>query len=153
MGGELYYEDFHVGQQLRSPRPYTVTRESALAFAQEYDPQDQHIDEVGAKESLFGQLVVSGWQTGAISMRLKFELTLFRIADGVVGMGLDNVRWPNPTLPGDSLSMVLTILAMRPSGSRPNKGIISYKAETFNQHGELAMEMTATVIVSRRPSQ
>jgi acyl dehydratase len=147
---KLYYEDFHVGQQLHSPRAYTIDRESALAFAHEYDPQDQHIDEEGAREGLFGELIVSGWQTGAVSMRLKSELELFRVHGGVVGMGLEKVRWPNPTLPGDSLKMVLTILSMRESTSRSGKGIITYKAETFNQRGGLAMEMTAAVIVSRR---
>jgi acyl dehydratase len=74
------------------------------------------------------------------------------VAEGVVGMGLENVRWPVPTLPGDRLRVTITILAMRVSNSRPTKGIIRYQSQTFNQRGEVAMEMVASVMVARRPA-
>ena len=69
MKKSLYFENFAVGDVLTS-ETYTVDKEHALAFAREYDPQAQHIDEVGAAGTLFGGLIVSGWQTAAISMRL-----------------------------------------------------------------------------------
>lgn len=151
MSEPLYYEDFSVGQQFGSARSYVIEKDDALAFAREFDPQAQHTDEEGAKKSLFGELVVSGWHTAAASMRLKTETELFKVADGVVGMGLESVRWPIPTRPGDALRITITILAMRASTSRPDKGIIKYKVETFNQRGELAMEMITSVMVPRRP--
>jgi acyl dehydratase len=150
MDKEFYYEDFAVGQQLRSKRSYTIDKNDAMAFAREYDPQVQHLDEEGAKKSLFGELVVSGWHTAAATMRLKTETDLFHVAGGLVGMGLENVRWPRPTMPGDKLHIVVTILDKRPSKSRPDKGIIKYKVETFNQHDELVMEMETAVLVPRR---
>lgn len=153
MTDTLYYEDFKVGQQFESPRRYVIKKEDAIAFAREFDPQLQHVDEVGAKNSLFGELIVSGWHTAAVTMRLKTETPFFHMAGGVVGMGLENVRWPIPTRPGDSLSIIITILSMRPSASRPSKGIINYRVETFNQRNELAMEMVTSVIVPRRPTE
>lgn len=150
MGEELYYEDFKVGQQFKSARNYVIEKDDAIAFAREFDPQRQHTDEEGARDSLFGELVVSGWHTAAASMRLKTETELFKVAEGVVGMGLESVRWPVPTRPGDALRIVITILAMRASTSRPDKGIIKYKVETFNQRDELAMEMITSVMVPRR---
>ena len=60
----LYYEDFEVGQQFKSSE-HRVDREEAIAFAREYDPQGQHIDEEAAKKSIFGKLVISGWQTSS----------------------------------------------------------------------------------------
>lgn len=153
MVAPLYYEDFAVGQQFRSAREYVMEKDAAITFAQEFDPQAQHVDDAAAKESLFGQLVVSGWHTAAASMRLKTETDLFRVAEGVVGMGLENVRWPVPTLPGDRLRIVITILAMRVSASRPTKGIIRYQVETLNQRDELAMEMVTSVMVPRQASE
>jgi acyl dehydratase len=150
MVAPLYYEDFAVGQQFRSAREYVMEKDAAITFAQEFDPQAQHVDDAAAKESLFGQLVVSGWHTAAATMRLKTETDLFRVAEGVVGMGLETVRWPVPTLPGDRLRIVITILAMRISVSRPTKGIIRYQVETFNQRDERAMEMVTSVMVPRR---
>ena len=150
MSKEYYYEDFEAGQQFRSPRSYTIEKESAVAFAREYDPQSQHIDEQEAKDSIFGELVVSGWHTAAATMRLKTETELFKVANGLVGMGLENVRWPMPTRPGDTLRIVVTVMQKRLSNSRPDKGIVKYKVETFNQRDELVMEMKTAVLVPRR---
>lgn len=151
MATPLYYEDFSVGQQFKSAREYVIEKDAALAFAREFDPQTQHIDENGAKDGLFGdKLIVSGWHTAAASMRLKTESELFKIQGGVVGIGLESVRWPVPTYPGDRIRIVITILTMRASTSRPDKGIIKYKVETFNQRDELAMEMITSVMVPRK---
>jgi len=150
MDNKLYYEDFEIGQQLRSPRSYTVTKDNAIRFATEYDPQVMHLDEVKAKDSIFGELVISGWHTSAISMRLKTETDLGRVAGGLVGMGLENIGWPQPVKPGDSLHIVITIIEKRLSNSRPGKGIIKYRAETYNQHDALVMEMVTAVLVPRR---
>ena len=151
MSTPLYYEDFAAGQQFSSTRSYTMHKDDAIAFAREYDPQAQHTDEEGAKESLFGELVVSGWHTAAASMRLKTETELFNVPGGVVGMGLESVRWPRPVKPGDSIHIIVTVLEKRTSSSRPEKGIIKYKVETFNQKNELVMEMITAVMVPRRP--
>ena len=37
-----------------------VTREAALAFARDFDPQPFHLDDAAAARSLFGKLAVSG---------------------------------------------------------------------------------------------
>ena len=150
MSKEFYYEDFEVGQQFRSPSSTPIDKDSAIAFAREYDPQLQHVDEHGAKNSLFGELIVSGWQTAAITMKLKTGLDIFQNPLGIIGMGIENVRWPRPTRPGDSLYIILTILSKRLSKSRPDRGVIQYKVETFNQRDELAMEMTTSVLMPRR---
>ena len=149
---ELYYEDFEIGQQLRSRSSYTIDKESSVAFSKEYDPQLQHIDEDAAKHTLFGELIVSGWQTAAVTMRLKTETELFDVAGGLVGMGLDVLKWPRPTMPGDTLRIVVTITDKRVSNSRPDRGILKYKVETFNQRDELAMEMMTAVTIPRRKS-
>lgn len=143
----LYYEDFTIDQKLESRIHYTIDRVSAIHFAKEFDPQDQHIDDEKAKDSVFGELVVSGWHTAAATMRLKTETDLARISGGLVGLGTETMRWPRPTMPGDTLRLVITIVDKRLSQSKPGMGIIKYKAETLNQKGELMMEMLTNVIV------
>lgn len=149
MNKPLYYEDFEVGRQFISKDNYTITRDEAVAFAKQYDPQAQHIDDEGAKSTQFGKIIVSGWQTAAVSMRLKTQTELFDVSGGLLGIGIEHLRWPRPTYPGDSLRVVTTILEKRLSSSRPDKGIVTYKAETFNQRDELVMEMIISVIVPR----
>lgn len=150
MSKELYYEDFTVGQKIEGDGRYTVEKDSAIAFAEEYDPQQHHLDEEVAKNSLFGELVISGWHTAAITMRLKTQTKLFDVSGGLIGIGLESVRWPLPTLPGDELRVVITIMEKRVSKSRPDKGIIKYKVETLNQRDEMAMEMITSVFVPVR---
>lgn len=146
----LYFEDFEVGQRLETER-FTITLAQALAFAREYDPQYYHIDEEAAKKSAYGRLIVSGWQTAAITMKLKAGTILTRIAGGLLGLGVDRLKWPRAVFPGDTLNVVITITGKRPSESKPTHGVINYKMETINQHGELVMETDTAVWVPRRP--
>ena len=146
-----HYEDFAPGQVMHS-EPMHVDKDEMIAFARAYDPQPQHVDEIAAKDSQFGDLVASGWFTGGISMRMKIDHMMRDVVGGVAGLGLEQVRWPRPVKAGDTLRVQLTVTDTRPSKSKPTKGIVKYKVETFNQHDELVMEILTSVIVPRRPS-
>lgn len=150
MKKELYYENFAVGDVLHSG-DYTIAREDAVAFAREYDPQAQHLGDAEAAASLFGALIVSGWQTAAISMRLKMTSAFAQTPEGIIGMGLESVRWPHPVYPGDTLHITITILEMRHSASRAGRGVVKYRLTTFNQHDVPVMEMVTTVLMPLRP--
>lgn len=149
MSEKLYFEDFEVGQKMKS-RPYTVDKESALAFSREFDPQAQHLDEELAKDTLLGALTVSGWHTAAIAMRLKTESLLGKVATGLVGMGVDKLKWPRPVFPGDTLHIEITVIEKRPSNSQPGKGVVRYTVQTFNQKNELVYENTPAVLMPRK---
>lgn len=147
MSRELYYKDFAVGQRMESAKSITMHKADTIAFAKTYDPQPFHLDEESAKNTVVGELIASGWHTAAVSMRLKLETDLRYVAGGLLGLGVESLRWPRPTLPGDTLRIVITILEKRLSKSKPDKGIIKYKLETLNQKDELMMEMVTAVIV------
>jgi acyl dehydratase len=147
MNRELYYNDFTVGQRMESARGITLEKADTIAYALVFDPQPYHIDEEAAKNTMFGQLIASGWHTASVSMRLKLETDLRYVAGGLLGLGVENLRWPKPTLPGDTLRVIITIIEKRLSASKPDKGIIKYKLETLNQNNELMMEMVTAVIV------
>ena len=147
----MYFEDFNIGQQF-TKGSVTIDKDSAIAFAKEYDPQYFHTDEQAAKNSVFGQLVVSGWQTAAITMRLKAESDLSQVSGGLIGLGLESVKWPQPVYPGDSLRIVITIIDKRFSKSKPGYGVMKYKVETFNQHDALVMAMFTSVLIPCAPT-
>ncbi len=149
--GELYYEDLAVGHTATS-RPHLMTLERIISFAQEFDPQPQHVDPVAARGSLFGELVASGWHTGAVTMRLQLETMMGRFPGGALGAQLDNLSWKRPVRPGDELRARIEVLAMRPSGSRSDRGLLTMRTTTLNQRDEAVQEMTATVLVPRRPA-
>lgn len=145
----LFFEDFEIGQRMET-KPFTITKENAISFAREYDPQYYHVDEEAAKTSQYGKLIVSGWQTAAINMKLKATTRLGQVDGGLLGLGVDTLKWLKPVYPGDTLYLVITITDKRPSSSRPTHGVMKYKMETFNQNGELVMETIPAVWVPRR---
>jgi acyl dehydratase len=145
----MFLEDLTVGQTFRSG---TVTVEPGRikAFAAEFDPQPFHLDEAAAAGTLFGGLVASGWHTAALSMRLMVE-SEFRIAGGLIGAGVEEIRWPRPVYPGDVLRVESEVLDIRPSQSKPDRGIARVRNTTVNQAGQPVMIQVANLIVPRRP--
>ena len=98
--GPLYLEDLVVGQTFRTGS-VTIDEARLKAFAAEFDPQPFHLDAAAAGSSLFGGLVASGWHTAALTMRLMVEGD-FKVAGGLIGVGVDQIRWPKPVFPGMS---------------------------------------------------
>ena len=113
---DLHFEDFEPGQVYElGTRP--VTESEIVAFAREWDPQPFHIDPEAAKESVFGGLIASGWQTVAMWMRMYVDTMLGSAARG--SPGIEELRWLAPVRPGDTLSGRLTVLEATPSATRP----------------------------------
>lgn len=140
----LYFEDLTLGQTFRS-RPYLITAEEIKAFAQQYDPQPFHLDEEAAEQSFFKGLAASGWHTAAITMRLLVDTV--PVAGGLVGAGLENLRWFKPVRPNDTLTLEVEVVSMRKSVSNPTRGLVKAKHVVFNQHNEPVEEFTSTIVV------
>ncbi len=145
---ERYLEDLRVGDHFRSDE-YEVTGAAIIRFAREFDPQIFHLDPDRAKATIFGGLVASGWHTAAITMRLLVTSDL-QLAGGAVGLGVDELRWPKPVRPGDTLRVELEIAEVRPSRTKPDRGTVRINYTTRNQKDEIVMTLTATALVPKR---
>ena len=148
MAEKLYLEDLTVGQRFSSGT-HTLDAEQIKAFARQYDPQPFHLDEAAAAQSLFGGLAASGWHTAGITMRLQVEGGL-PLAGGLIGAAAD-VTWPRPTRPGDILRVQSEIVAVTPSRSRPERGMVTVRSETLNQRDDVLQILTVRIVVPRRP--
>ena len=148
---ERYLEDFAVAQTFGSGR-LPVDAERIKSFAAEFDPQPFHLDEAGARGTIFRGLAASGWHTAALTMRLLVESEL-RPAGGIVSAGFDELRWPRPVRPGDELHLESEILEVRPSKSRPDQGLIKVRSTTFNQNNEPVQVSVGNLAVQRRPDE
>ncbi|WP_029045893.1 MaoC family dehydratase [Cupriavidus sp. amp6] len=145
-----YIEDLAAGQKYGSGR-LTVEPERIKSFAAEFDPQPFHLDEAAAGDTLFRGLAASGWHTAALTMRLLVDGE-FRPAGGIIGAGFEELRWPRPVRPGDTLHIASEILEVRISKSRPDQGIVKVRTTTFNQDEEPVQILTGNLIVQRRPA-
>lgn len=147
---ERFLEDFAVGQTFASTARLRVGKDDIVAFARQFDPQPFHLDEEAAQVSIFRGLSASGWHTAALTMRLITQ-SEFKPAGGTIGLGFDEMRWPVPVRPGDELRIESEVLAIRPSKSRPDRGLMKVRTRTFNQNGQVVQELTANLMVPRRP--
>jgi acyl dehydratase len=148
---ERFFEDFVVGEVSKPKGRVRVDKNDIIAFARQYDPQPFHLDEEAGRNSIFGGLVASGWHTAALTMSLVAR-SEFRPVGGTIGLGFDGLRWPIPVHPGDELRIESEVLEMRPSKSRPDRGLMKTRTRTFNQHGEVVQELIANAMVPRRPT-
>ncbi|ACK52116.1 MaoC domain protein dehydratase [Methylocella silvestris BL2] len=148
-GDHLFLDDLKVGQRFLSGS-CEIEASEIKAFAAQFDPQPFHLDEEAAKASLFGGLAASGWHTAAITMKLLVQGGA-PIAGGVIGAG-GELRWPLPVRPGDRLEVESEILDIAPSRSKPDRGIVTIRSWTRNQRGEVVQDMTAKLVVPRRPA-
>ncbi|MFB9823463.1 MaoC family dehydratase [Halobaculum roseum] len=143
----VYYEDVEVGD-VETHGDYEVTREEVLSFAERYDPQWFHTDpDRAAEESPYGGLIASGWHTAAMTMRLLVEGTLAEAAT-VGAKGVDELRWPTPVRPGDTLRIENEVLEKVPE--RPERGVIRARTRTYNGDDEAVFSMIGNVMYLRR---
>ena len=145
---DLYFEDLHPGMKFNSNRSYRVTAEEIKEFAERYDPQPFHLDEAAGQSSFFKGLAASGWLTAAIVMRLRVES--IHIAGGMIGAGVEEIRWMQPVRPGDSLRTEAEILNVRHSNSRPQYGIVRSRTLVFNQRDEIVMRSIVNFLAPLR---
>ncbi|MEC5160279.1 MULTISPECIES: MaoC family dehydratase [unclassified Janthinobacterium] len=145
----MYFEDFFVGQQL-DMGSRLVTEEEIIVFAAQFDPQPFHIDHEAAAQSIFGGVIASGWHTCSMMMRM--------VVDGVLGgsssmgsPGLDCVRWIKPVRGGDTLSVAYITKEVRPSASKPDRGVVVSLWQATNQHGEVVATIEGMGMFRRRP--
>ena len=125
-----------------------VTEAEILSFAARYDPQSMHTDPEAARRVPLGGLAASGWHTTAIVMRLIVDARL--MAGGpVLGLGVNEVRWPNPLRPGDTITAEIEVVSITPSRSKPSHGVVRIRITARNQDGNVVLTMFPNLWVPR----
>ena len=144
----LYFEELEIGTR-SAAGPYLVSRNEIIQFAKEYDPVPRHIDEDAAARSIFGGLTASSAHTFSIFILLTTRLQpRLRV---LAGLGWDGLRLPYAVRPGDEVHLETTVLEMRESKSKPDRGIVNTQVLLRNQKHEIVLECTSNIFVARRP--
>lgn len=144
---ERYFDDLKLGEKFQS-EAFEVPGTAIIEFAEKFDPQKFHLNVESAERSIFKGLVASGWHTAAITMRLFVRALNF--AEGAIGLGVDELRWPNAVRPDDVLRVETEIVDLRESKSKPKCGIIRLRNVTTNQRGEIVQTMFAHALVPKK---
>jgi acyl dehydratase len=146
--GERYFEDYQAGAVYEYGYA-DVDEQEMLAFARRFDPQPIHTDAAFAADGPFAGLIASGWLTGGIFMRLFADHYLSSAAS-LASPGIDELRWPVPVRPGDTLRLRTTITETRPSRSKPDRGLVLTHAELLNQDDRVVLSLKPVNLLRRR---
>lgn len=157
-----FFEDIRVGDTFELGR-HRFTAEEIKAFARRFDPQYFHVDEVAAQQSPYRALIASGWHTASVWMRLMIEHRR-RMAEEARGrgepvanigpaLGFRELKWLKPVYADDVIEYRSEVVALRPSGSRANLGLMSVRSSGANQKGEEVISFVSTTFVERRPQR
>lgn len=144
----IYFEDLEVGAAYQTSR-LTITEDSIIRFAFEWDPQPFHVDRLAAEASMFGGLIGSGLHTLMATYRLYYGHGLLKDT-ALAGIGMDELRFKSPLRPNDTIQATITILEKRPT-SKPDRGLARIGIETFNQDGVLLLSVVILALVACRP--
>jgi acyl dehydratase len=82
-------------------------------------------------------------------MRLLFDGLLGRAA-ALGSPGVDELRWLKPVRPGDTLEARVEVLEVRPSRSKPDRGIVRLRSVMVNQDQEEVLSFIGNVMFQRR---
>ncbi len=148
MGG-LYYEEFTPGMRFEHVLRRTVTETDNLIFSTlTHNPAALHLDEEYMKGTEFGSRIVNSCFT--LSLMVGVSVADTTLGTTVANLGWDEVRFPKPVYPGDTLRCETEVLEMRESKSRPDAGIVVFSHRCFNQRNELVAVCKRTALMKRK---
>ena len=148
--GGKWFEDLIPGVVIDHAVTRTITESDNTLFSTlTMNPQPLHIDESFAAETEFGTRLVNSMLT----LSLLIGLTVFETTLGttVANLGFEDIRFPLPVLPGDSIRAQTQVIAARDSASRPSQGIVTFEHRAFNQRDELVAQCRRSALMHRRP--
>ena len=148
MAGERFLDDFRVGERFVSDG-VTVTESEIIRFALQYDPQSFHLDVTAAEKSPYGGLIASGFHTLSLCFRMFIQQGVIA-ASSIGSPGIDEVRWLAPVRPGDTLRTETEVLEVKPSSSKPDRGILRMKYVGVNQNDARVISFILNHLLRRR---
>ena len=145
---DRYLEDYQDGAVYEFGT-VSVTEDEIVRFAEQFDPQVFHLDPVGAKATVYGGLIASGWHTCCLFMQLFARYYLPGEAS-LGSPGVDELRWLKPVRPCDRLSLRITVTGVKPSRSKPDRGVLFSFCEMLNQHRDVVATMKVINLIRYR---
>jgi len=145
---KAFLEDLTPGRRFTSDARARVDASSIKQFAAEFDRQPFHLDEATARTTFFKELVASGWHTAAVTMRLLVDT--LPLSHGIIGNGVDELRWPRPVRPGDTLRVECEVIDVKESRTYPSRGLVRVRMTTLNQDDQPVQIMVANLMAFRR---
>ena len=143
-----YLEDFEVGDVYKHWPAKTITEADDHMFCLlTMNHHPLHINDVYASQSQQGKNVVVGPLVYSIMLGMS-------VADvsgkAIANLATEELSHPAPVFHGDTLFVESEVLEVRPSSSKPDRGVVKVKTDAYKQDGTLVATFKRAVLVPRR---
>ena len=144
-----FLEEFEVGAVYKHWPAKTVTEaEDHLFCLLTMNHHPLHVNNVYASESQYGRNVVAG----PLVYALAFGMSVSDVSGkAIANLATEELGHPAPVFHGDTLFAESEVLEVRPSASKPDRGIVKVHTRVYKQDGTLVAEFKRTVLVPRSP--
>ena len=148
MGG-LYLDEFQAGCVFRHPLRKTVTESDNMLFSvMTLNPQPLHIDFDFAAKSEWGKPLVNSLFTLGLMIGISVHDTT--LGTTIANLGMSETMFPHPVFHGDTIRVETTVISVRPSKSKPDRGIVEFEHRAFNQDDILVARCTRQAMIMKK---
>ncbi len=146
----VWFDEMQIGQRFEHPIRRTVTETDNVLFtAMTHNPAQLHLDEEYMKGTEFGTRIINSCFTLGLMVGISVGDTTLGTA--IANLGWDEVRFPKPLFPGDTVHVVTEVIELRSSKSRPEAGIVTFFHQAFNQHGDVVASCKRSGLQRKQP--
>lgn len=146
----LWLEEFSEGQVFDHPIRRTITESDNVLFCgMTMNPAAIHLDHAYAAGTEYGKPLVNSLLTLGLMIGISVHDTT--LGTTVANLGMEEVTFPAPVFPGDTIRVRTTVRSVRASKSRPGQGVVTFRHEAFNQAGVLVAGCKRAALMLARP--
>jgi acyl dehydratase len=146
-----WFEDLSPGLVIDHAFTRTVSETDNTLFSTlTMNPAALHLDEEAAATTEFGTRIVNSLFTLGLLVGLSVPETTHGTT--VANLGFEEVTFPAPVFPGDTIHAQTEVVSARESRSRPEQGLVVFEHRAYNQRDELVVRARRTALMNKRPS-
>jgi acyl dehydratase len=143
-----FLEEFAVGDVFTTA-DRVVTRQDISAFADlTGDHNRLHTDSEFMKQSDFGDVIAHGLLLVSIAIGLIADLGIMQ--ETTIALSEINVRFAHPILAGNRIHAEIEITQVRPSATKPDRGVLRRVVRVRRDDGVVALEFDTVNVMKRR---
>ncbi len=144
-----WFDDFVVGETIHHALTRTITESDNVMFTtQTMNPAPLHLDAAYAETTAFGRPLVNSMLTIGIVVGISVHETTHGTT--VANLGFEEIVFPGPLFHGDTIRAETEVMAVRPSNSKPDRGIVTFEHRAYKVDTTVADADQTLVCRARR---
>ena len=145
----LYLDELEPGRIYHHALRKSVTESDNVLFSvMTLNPQPLHIDFDFAAKSEWGKPLVNSLFTLGLMIGISVhDLTL---GTTIGNLGMTDTVFPHPVFHGDTIRVETTVISVRESRSRPDRGIAEFEHRAYNQDDVLVAKCTRQAMMMKK---